>query len=480
MAVPISSILVEDELEEEEEEEERRKKEEETLKPAPVSEVTVTWEPSDDVVEVKRDNLEKAALSHEREVVFAEYELPGKDEEESEDGAAFKATSQSSCLPAMSNATFAPPTVAKDRIRLPHIPSIANFRALLWDRERNPVIFRSARHEGIAYEDLKAFMSFDIKTIIDLRSCQEYSLAKGDCLLDRIYPVFDVSLPKDGNQFSAKDAKMTQVSYNFPEEETALVRQFVKPDDGETKRRRLLIPICNKQYIIKLMKEVGGYHVTFVRAIADLATFFKYGFLTRHFVNYYNREGQWRLYVSYLECGHNAIVAALKVINEPDNLPVIINCHVGKDRTGVLSAILLVLVGVARKDVLRDFSRSEQGIQHVRDEIREYMTSQHMFWDEEFLHAFPDDLARTFDFIEDKYGSINNYLHVYGFTYDEQARLKENLLAGSRASIEIRESRFDGNKNENPMENWRDSYSPTHDGSQDTTAKELQWTNIKV
>ena len=107
-----------------------------------------------------------------------------------------------------------------------------------------------------------------------------------------------------------------------------------------------------------------------------MATFFKFGFLTRHFVNYYNREGQWRLYVSYLECGPNAIVAALKVINEPDNLPVIINCHVGKDRTGVLSALLLVLVGVAREDILRDFSRSEQGIQHVRDEIREYMVSR--------------------------------------------------------------------------------------------------------
>ena len=69
-------------------------------------------------------------------------------------------------------------------------------------------------------------------------------------------------------------------------------------------------------------------------AFADLLTFFKFGFLTRRFVNYFNSKGQWRLYVSYVEHGANAIVAALKLINEPENLPVIFNCHMGKDRTG--------------------------------------------------------------------------------------------------------------------------------------------------
>ena len=39
-----------------------------------------------------------------------------------------------------------------------------------------------------------------------------------------------------------------------------------------------------------------------------------------------------------------------------------------------------------------------------------------MYWDEEFLHAFPDDLLKTLEFCEDKYGSINNFLHINGFT----------------------------------------------------------------
>jgi len=320
-------------------------------------------------------------------------------------------------------------------IRLRHIPSIPNFRALLWDRQRNPVIFRSARQECIALEDIKPFMDFDIKTIIDLRSCHEYASTSGDRLLDRIYPVFEVALPKEGSKFDAKEAKCTQVSYNYPKEDNAISQQFLRPEEVWEKKRRLLIPICNKYYLLRLAKEIGGYHLTAVRAVADLATFFKFGFLTRRFVEHFNGLGQWGLYVSYLEHGANAIVAALKIINEPQNLPVLINCHVGKDRTGVLAAILLTIVGVSREDILKDYARSEEGIQLVRDDIREYMLSQRMYWDEEFLHAFPDDLQRVFEFVDDKYGSLNNFLHVNGFTLEEQARLKENLLVGSRSSI---------------------------------------------
>jgi len=442
MAAPISTILLDEELIDPE----RRKKKLES--DAAENDAGLGDAAPNDVVG-DADN-----------VIYAEYRLPEDDDEKEEVIVSVSTTTASTprrpqlknvpttpktaASPALTTPQAASPAArqsvnaspaASQRLRLPHIPSIPNFRALLWDRNRNPVVFRSARQECIDFEDINAFMKFDIRTIIDLRSCHEYAQAKGERLLDRIYPVFEVSFPKDGTNFKAKEMKTTQVSYNYPEEDLVIVRQYLSRESTtSTPRRRLLIPICNRRYLLKLAKQVGGYHVTGFRAFADVATFFKFGFLTRHFVNHFNGAGQWRLYVSYLECGANAIVAALKIINEPDHLPVLFNCHIGKDRTGVLAALLLTLVGVARQDILKDFARSEDGIMFVRDEIREYMTSQRMYWDEEFLHAFPDDLLKTLEFCEDKYGSINNFLHINGFTFDEQARLKDNLLAGSRTS----------------------------------------------
>lgn len=416
MSAPITAILLEDEF--------LRSSKEEV---------------KDKVIEEEEENEED---EEEEKSFYVEYIAPGE-EEISPPSATMEQNPEPTRASATEHATDAKTKPGKSRriaenrnaIRLRHIPSIPNFRALLWDRQKKPVVFRSARQECLAYEDVKAFMEFDIKTIIDLRSCHEYSTTSGERLLDRIYSVFDVSLPKESANFNANEMNCTQVSYNYPDEDKAILQQFLRPEEASQNRRRLLIPICNKNYLMRLTKEVGGYHITAVRALADLATFFKFGFLTRRFVQHFNEAGQWRLYVSYLEHGANAIVAALKVIKEPENLPVLINCHVGKDRTGVLSAILLTIVGVAREDILKDFARSEEGIQQVRDQIREYMTSQKMYWAEEFLHAFPDDLLRVFEYVDEKYGSLNNFLHVQGFTYEEQARLKENLLVGSRSSF---------------------------------------------
>jgi len=399
MSTPISTILLEDEY--------RRS-----------SQLEVEGEV------IEEENVDGKEEDEEEEFRYAEYLPP--DEDETPAPPSTEAQPKTGSVATQKN---------KKQIRLRHIPSIPNFRALLWDRQRKPVIFRSARQECLAHEDVKAFMEFDIRTIIDLRSCHEYSTTNGDRLLDLIYPVFDVSLPKESSNFDGKDFKCTQVSYNYPDEDTAPLQQYLKPEEALLNRRRLLIPICNKYYLMSLTKEVGGYHLTAVRAVADLMTFFKFGFLTRRFVQHFNGKGQWRLFVSYLEHGANAIVAALKVINEPENLPVLINCHVGKDRTGVLSAILLAIVGVAREDILNDFAHSEDGIRLVRDEIREYMTSHRMYWDEEFLHAFPDDMSRVLEFVDEKYGSLSNFLHDRGFTFGEQARLKENLLVGSRTSV---------------------------------------------
>lgn len=431
MTAPITSILLDDDLQGGLKK--KAREEEENLQSADNEVETDNSEETDNGAEADNDEeeslyVEYFALDGEDEPGISEV-FEGKQEANAESEDNTQATGSET-----GDAQESKKPSKRTSVRLRHIPSIPNLRALLWDRQRKPVVFRSARQECIAFEDLKPFMDFEVKTIIDLRSCHEYSSTSGDRLLDRIYPVFEVQIPKDGAKFNANEMKCTQVSYNYPEEDMAMLQQFVRPEETEQKRRRLLIPICNKQYLLALAKEIGGYHQTMVRALADVATFFKFGFLTRRFVQHFNGAGQWRLYVSYLEHGANAIVAALKTINEPQNLPVLINCHVGKDRTGVLSAILLTIVGVAREDILKDFSRSEEGIQLVRDEIREYMTSQRMFFDEEFLHAFPDDLLQCLRYIDEKHGSLNNFLHLQGFTFDEQARLKDNLLAGSISS----------------------------------------------
>ncbi|GAA2844354.1 hypothetical protein GCM10010517_00490 [Streptosporangium fragile] len=54
--------------------------------------------------------------------------------------------------------------------------------------------------------------------------------------------------------------------------------------------------------------------------------------------------------------GRGEIRSALEVIAEAGNAPVVIHCAAGKDRTGVLAALVLRLLEVAEEDVVADYA----------------------------------------------------------------------------------------------------------------------------
>ena len=53
------------------------------------------------------------------------------------------------------------------------------------------------------------------------------------------------------------------------------------------------------------------------------------------------------------------IARALRVFAQQENLPCIIHCIHGKDRTGLIVALLLLLLGVDEPTVVLDYAKSE-------------------------------------------------------------------------------------------------------------------------
>ncbi|GAA3081297.1 tyrosine-protein phosphatase [Streptosporangium carneum] len=54
--------------------------------------------------------------------------------------------------------------------------------------------------------------------------------------------------------------------------------------------------------------------------------------------------------------GSGEIRQALEVIADADNAPVVVHCAAGKDRTGVLTALVLRLLGVSEENVIADYA----------------------------------------------------------------------------------------------------------------------------
>ncbi|HYA69370.1 MAG TPA: tyrosine-protein phosphatase [Acidimicrobiales bacterium] len=60
-------------------------------------------------------------------------------------------------------------------------------------------------------------------------------------------------------------------------------------------------------------------------------------------------------YLSYLEVGASALARALDIMGDPGGYPLVFHCQAGKDRTGVLAALVLSIIGVERSAIVDDY-----------------------------------------------------------------------------------------------------------------------------
>ena len=103
---------------------------------------------------------------------------------------------------------------------------------------------------------------------------------------------------------------------------------------------------------------------------------------------------------------------------------VLYHCNAGKDRTGVVSAVLLSLVGVPEEEIIADYVLTAEC-------IKERLRNMHeRFPQIDMTVVTPcEDYMRGFLTLwKAKYGCAENYLHSLGLTEEEVQRLREKLL----------------------------------------------------
>ncbi len=70
-------------------------------------------------------------------------------------------------------------------------------------------------------------------------------------------------------------------------------------------------------------------------------------------------------YLDLLDCGSDAFVAGLAHIASPEGAPAIVHCAAGKDRTGVLVALLLDAAGVRREAIVADYAATASRLEQI-------------------------------------------------------------------------------------------------------------------
>jgi protein-tyrosine phosphatase len=75
-------------------------------------------------------------------------------------------------------------------------------------------------------------------------------------------------------------------------------------------------------------------------------------------------------YLWYLEVGRPSLVEALTVVADPTNHPLVFHCAAGKDRTGVLAALVLDILGVERNVIVQDYALTAARLELIMARFR--------------------------------------------------------------------------------------------------------------
>jgi protein-tyrosine phosphatase len=135
-------------------------------------------------------------------------------------------------------------------------------------------------------------------------------------------------------------------------------------------------------------------------------------------------------YKEMLDDAAPQIIGALEVLTAPDSRPAVFHCTAGKDRTGLLSALVLSLLGVPEETVVADYALSGEAMERLRAKLTvKYPDAKDTITGiDEVFSANPANMVELFAYLRERYGSVTEYAGTVGVPDAVVARLRGELL----------------------------------------------------
>lgn len=134
-------------------------------------------------------------------------------------------------------------------------------------------------------------------------------------------------------------------------------------------------------------------------------------------------------YIDMLSDGAGSLARIVELV--ADGHPALFHCAAGKDRTGVVAAMLLGLVGVPHEEIATDYHATAGAMGAFVDwltvtypEAMDSMTSQ----PPEYLEAPREAMTSFLEHVDDRYGSMEGFVAALGVGSSTVERLRSALL----------------------------------------------------
>lgn len=145
------------------------------------------------------------------------------------------------------------------------------------------------------------------------------------------------------------------------------------------------------------------------------------------------RQGLIGINIMLVETAKTQIYDVLRILSQAAQ-PVVVNCQWGKDRTGLIIALVLSVLGADEADIVADYRKTAACIQ--RHEYMDTMPQTYRFFLEPafqkelnvLIGVDDSTIPALFRYLEQQYGSVLGYLDHIGFDSVWQTQLKFNFV----------------------------------------------------
>lgn len=135
------------------------------------------------------------------------------------------------------------------------------------------------------------------------------------------------------------------------------------------------------------------------------------------------------IYFMLAEFARVPIAKVIRVLAESEK-PAVYHCAAGKDRTGVISAILLGLLDVSDEMIVADYALTSANIDAIIDRLLGTEGYRNMLaaLPPDTMHAHPETMEGFLQRIASKYGSMAGYARDIGLDDATVAQLQKAML----------------------------------------------------